>query len=175
VTICTRLSRPPDRTAMLALINAAAQACRGVISVDRWHEPYMPAGELDSEIADGVVFRVAEQGDGTLLGVMGVQDRVDIALIRHAYVAPAAQRRGVGTRLLHEIQALTTLPLLVGTWADARWAVDFYRRNGFTLLAPADACALLRRYWSIPERQIETSVVLADQQWLKRRNPAPGL
>ncbi len=159
-----RKSGKKDRPAMLAIINAAAQAYRGVIPEDRWHEPYMPAGELDAEIADGVVFWVAADA-GKLLGVMGIQDKGEVALVRHAYVSPGAQNRGVGRKLLHHVQGLAGKPVLVGTWAAASWAIEFYRRNGFTLVTGAEKDALLRKYWSIPERQIETSVVLADARW----------
>jgi GNAT superfamily N-acetyltransferase len=158
----------PDLDAALAIINQAAQAYRGVIPADRWHEPYMPRDELAGEIADGVMFWV-EEDDGRLSGVMGIQDKGAVALIRHAYVAPTVQRKGVGTRLLRYVASLTEKPLLIGTWADASWAIDFYRRNGFVLVPKADKDSLLRKYWSIPERQIETSVVLADGQRMDAR------
>jgi N-acetylglutamate synthase-like GNAT family acetyltransferase len=150
---------------MLAIVNAAAQAYRGVIPADRWHEPYMPPEELEKEIADGIVFWVAEE-EGRLLAVMGIQDKGEVALVRHAYVAPTVQRTGVGTRLLRHVQGLTDKPILIGTWASASWAIEFYRRNGFTVVAPACKDSLLRRYWSIPPRQVETSVVLADGRWM---------
>ena len=156
-----------DLPAVLAIINDAARAYRGVIPDDRWHEPYMPAAELASEIAAGVVFRVIEQ-DGRLTAVMGLQDRGDVVLVRHAYVAPSAQRSGLGTRLLREMERLVDKPVLIGTWADARWAIDFYVRNGFTVVPPDEKERLLRTYWSIPARQVETSVVLADRRWMKR-------
>jgi len=156
---------------MLAIVNAAAQAYKGVIPADRWHEPYMPRAEMEREIASGVAFWVAEEG-GRLLGIMGIQDKGEVALVRHAYVSPEAQRGGVGTRLLRHVQGLTKKPVLIGTWAAATWAVDFYRRNGFTVVSPAEKDRLLRRFWSIPARQVETSVVLADEQWVKR---APAL
>jgi N-acetylglutamate synthase-like GNAT family acetyltransferase len=159
-----RRSREADSPAILAIINAAAQAYRGVIPADRWHEPYMLPKELEKEIADGIVFWVAEEG-GQLLAVMGMQDKGEVALVRHAYVAPAAQRKGLGTSLLRHVQGLTDKPVLIGTWADAAWAIDFYRRNGFTVVPKARKEALLRRYWSVPARQIETSVVLADEKW----------
>jgi len=159
-----RKSAGADLAAMLGIINAAAQAYRGVIPADRWHDPYMPLDELEEEIADGVLFWVAEE-DGRLLGVMGIQDKGEVALVRHAYVAPSLQRKGVGTKLLRYVQALTGKPVLIGTWADASWAIDFYKRNGFTVVSYADKDYLLRRYWSIPDRQIETSVVLADARW----------
>ena len=154
-----------DRTQMLAIINEAAQAYRGVIPADRWHDPYMPEPELVHEIASGIIFWVAEEA-GRLLGVIGSQDKGAVTLVRHAYVAPTAQRKGVGTRLLRHVEALAGKPVLIGTWADASWAIDFYRRNGFTVVPHADKDWLLRTYWSIPERQIETSVVLADRRWV---------
>src|SRR4051812_31648753 len=120
-----RRSREADLAAMLAIVNDAAQAYRGVIPADRWREPYMPADELAREIEDGVVFWAAEE-DGRLLGVMGIQDKGDVALVRHAYVAPAAQRKGVGTELLRHVEGLTDRPLLIGTWAAASWAIEFY-------------------------------------------------
>jgi GNAT superfamily N-acetyltransferase len=163
-----RKSVEADLAAIAAVINDAAQAYRGVIPPDRWHEPYMPKDELVREIADGVVFWVAEE-DGRLLGVMGIQDKGPVALVRHAYVAPAAQRQGVGTTLLHHVESLARKPMLIGTWADASWAIEFYRRNGFTLVPAGDKDRLLRTYWSVPERQIETSVVLADGRWTQGR------
>ena len=159
-----RNSREADRPAILSIINAAAEAYRGVIPADRWHEPYMPKDELEREIAQGVVVWLAEE-DGSLLGAMGIQDRLDVALVRHAYVAPSAQRRGVGSRLLRHVTALADKPILIGTWAAATWAIDFYRRQGFELVTAHEKDMLLRKYWSIPARQVETSVVLADARW----------
>jgi GNAT superfamily N-acetyltransferase len=156
-----------DLTAALAIINSAAQAYRGVIPADRWHEPYMSAAELASELASGVAFRVIEQDD-QLTAVMGLQDKGDVVLVRHAYVAPSAQRGGLGTLLLREMERLVDKPILIGTWADARWAVDFYVRNGFAIVPTAEKDRLLRSYWSIPARQVETSVVLADRRWMER-------
>ena len=161
-----RRSAEADLVPMLAIVNDAARAYRGVIPADRWHEPYMPADELQREIAEGVVFWVAEQ-NGRLAGVMGIQDKGDVALVRHAYVAPDTQRSGVGTKLLRHVEGLVDKPILIGTWATASWAIDFYRRNGFTVVSSEDKDNLLRRYWSIPARQIETSVVLANQRWLR--------
>jgi GNAT superfamily N-acetyltransferase len=149
-----------DREAILAIVNAAAEAYRGVIPPDRWHEPYMPGAELDGEIAAGVVFWGYE-ADGELLGVMGLQPVRDVELIRHAYVAPERQRGGVGGALLEHLAARTTRRMLVGTWAAAEWAIAFYRRHGFAPVGPERTAELLRAYWAIPERQIETSVVLA--------------
>ena len=145
---------------MLAIVNAAAEAYRGIIPADCWHEPYMPAAELDAEIAAGVAFS-GYAVDGVLVGVMGVQRVRDVELIRHAYVAPAGQRRGVGAALLEHLTARVDRRILVGTWAAATWAIAFYERYGFARVDPADTAPLLRDYWSIPERQIDSSVVLA--------------
>lgn len=161
-----RKSVDDDFAPMLAIINDAAHAYRGVIPADRWHEPYMPADELSNEIASGVVFWVVEQ-EGRLAGLMGIQDKGDVALVRHAYVAPATQKSGVGTTLLRHVQSLTDKPILIGTWAAASWAIEFYRRNGFTLVSTAQKDHLLQKYWSIPVRQVETSVVLADRRWME--------
>lgn len=154
---------------ILAIINDAAQAYKGVIPEDRWHEPYMPREALAAEIAAGVKFWGFE-GDNTLLGVMGLQPVEDVVLIRHAYVRSAMRRRGIGGRVLQHIRSFSDGPLLVGTWAAADWAIGFYRKQGFSLLPDDEIPGLLRRYWDIPERQIETSVVLADEAWLARRS-----
>jgi GNAT superfamily N-acetyltransferase len=151
--------RDGDFTTTLDIINAAAQAYRDVIPPDRWHEPYMPAQELETAVSQGVSFTVCEE-NGELLGVMGMQRVRDVELIRHAYVRPGLQRGGVGSGLLRHLCERADRPLFVGTWADARWAVDFYRRNGFEPVTGRRAQALLREYWTIPERQIETSAVL---------------
>ena len=166
-----RRSVEADLPAILAIVNDAALAYRSVIPADRWHEPYMPADELEKEISRGVVFWVAEQ-EGRLLGVMGIQDKGDVALVRHAYVSPTLQRTGVGTRLLRHVEGLTHKPILIGTWAAASWAIEFYRRNGFTVVPNREKDRLLRTYWSIPARQIETSVVLADGRWMETQGRA---
>jgi GNAT superfamily N-acetyltransferase len=149
-----------DLPAVLAIVNAAARAYRGVIPPDRWHEPYMSRAELGSELDAGVAFWGCEI-DGRLVGVMGVQPVRDVRLIRHAYVLPEVQRRGVGAALLEHLRRRGSRRLLVGTWAAASWAIDFYRRNGFELVEPERARELLESCWTIPQRQIETSVVLA--------------
>ena len=156
-----RRCRADERDRILAIVNAAAEAYRGVIPADRWHEPYMDAAELDAEIAAGVEFWGLET-DSVLVGVMGVQPVGDVHLIRHAYVEPGHQRHGVGGRLLRQLRSATPGRMLVGTWADAGWAIGFYRRHGFVQVSPEERTRLLRTYWSIPERQVETSVVLAD-------------
>jgi GNAT superfamily N-acetyltransferase len=167
-----RPCRDDDRGAILEIVNAAAEAYRGVIPADRWHDPYMPAEELDGEIDAGVRFWGYE-ADGELLGVMGIQPVRDVDLIRHAYVAPASQGRGVGGALLEHLMGAATRQVLVGTWSAADWAVRFYRGHGFEEVEPGRAAELLRAYWSIPERQIETSVVLARQPRPGRPAPRP--
>jgi GNAT superfamily N-acetyltransferase len=156
-----RACREDDRAVVLAIINAAAEAYRGVIPADRWHDPYMPGAELESEIAAGVAFWGYDD-NGTLVGVMGVQPVRDVDLIRHAYVLPGSQRYGVGGALLRHLRRLNTRRMLVGTWAAADWAIRFYQRHGFELVSPERKLELLKSYWTIPDRQIETSVVLAD-------------
>jgi GNAT superfamily N-acetyltransferase len=149
-----------ERGAVLAIVNEAASAYRGVIPEDCWHEPYMSAAELEGELEEGVTFWGYADG-GRLVGVMGIQRRGDVDLIRHAYVSAGSQRRGVGGALLSHLQGLSDRRMLVGTWAAASWAVAFYRRHGFELVSTVHKDELLRAYWTIPDRQIETSVVLA--------------
>jgi len=155
-----RACRDNDRATILAIVNAAAEAYRGVIPADRWHEPYMSRDELDREITAGVAFWGYEE-NGWLTGVMGIQSVRDVDLIRHAYVLPSSQRLGIGGALLEHLRQLSSRRILVGTWEAADWAIRFYRRHGFELLAPARKAALLKTYWNIPDRQIEVSVVLA--------------
>jgi GNAT superfamily N-acetyltransferase len=155
-----RPGRQDERPAILAIINAAAEAYRGVIPPDRWHEPYMPSTELDREIAAGVVFWVYEV-NGALAGVMGIQPVRAVDLIRHAYVLPASQGKGIGGAMLEHLQTLSTRRMLIGTWAAAEWAIRFYQHHGFELVSRERTPALLKTYWTIPDRQIETSVVLA--------------
>jgi GNAT superfamily N-acetyltransferase len=155
-----RPCRDDDRDAICAIINAAAEAYRGVIPADRWHEPYMPRSEFDNEITAGVDFWGYED-DGVLFGVMGFQSVREVDLIRHAYVLPSRQRLGVGSALLWHLRRMSRRRMLVGTWAVAEWAIRFYRRHGFELVSPVRKTILLKTYWRIPDRQIETSVVLA--------------
>ena len=152
-----------DIRAIFEVINDSAVAYKGVIPGDRWHEPYMSVGEIRHAIKDGVVFWGLEQ-DGSLAGVMGIQDKGDVALIRHAYVLTRMRRQGIGEKLLRHLAGLTAKPILVGTWKDAPWAISFYRKNRFYLVSDEEKDGLLRKYWSIPERQIETSVVLTNQK-----------
>jgi GNAT superfamily N-acetyltransferase len=147
-----------------AIINDGAQAYRGTIPADRWTEPYMSRERLLHEIDDGVVFWGCEE-NGTLMGVMGIQPVREVTLIRHAYVRTGSQKQGVGSRLLSHLRELTKDPVLIGTWADAVWAIRFYERHGFRMVSGEAKDRLLKKYWKIPERQVETSVVLADAQW----------
>jgi GNAT superfamily N-acetyltransferase len=146
------------------IINDAAQAYKGIIPEDRWHEPYMSRDALRNEIDDGVRFWGVEE-NGELVGVMGIQDKGEVDLIRHAYVKTDQQRKGLGQQLLEFLESKTEKPILIGTWADAVWAVGFYQKNGYRLLKAVEKTMLLNRFWNIPERQVETSVVLANGKW----------
>jgi N-acetylglutamate synthase-like GNAT family acetyltransferase len=148
-----------DTAEILTIVNLAAEAYRGVIPPDRWHEPYMSESELRSEISSGVEFWGFE-AQGKLLGIMGIQPVQDVDLIRHAYVLPGQQRSGIGSTLIKHLRHTSSRRMLVGTWAAAGWAIDFYRRHGFILVSEEERSRLLGTYWDIPERQIETSVVL---------------
>jgi GNAT superfamily N-acetyltransferase len=164
-----RLCTESDFKQIFEIINDAAHAYKGIIPEDRWHEPYMPFDELRKEIENGVIFWGLEH-DGQLLGVMGIQDKGEATLIRHAYVSTQAQKLGIGTKLLKYLEGLTENPVLIGTWAAASWAISFYEKNGYVLVSEKEKNFLLRKYWSIPERQVETSVVLA-KRTCKRAQP----
>ncbi len=155
-------STKDDFTQIHEIINDAASAYKGIIPADRWHDPYMSETELQDQIDDGVTFWCYMEDDG-IIGVMGIQDKGDVTLIRHAYVRTAARNKGVGGKLLRHLNTLTTKPVLIGTWADATWAIEFYKKYGFRLVSFEEKEELLRKYWSIPLRQIETSVVLSSQ------------
>lgn len=159
-----RLCHPNDFEQIYAIINDAAQAYKGVIPGDCWHEPYMTRAELQHELAAGVEFWGYEQA-GELVGVMGIQPVQDVTLIRHAYVRTANRNRGIGGQLLAHLRTLTDRPILIGTWATAMWAICFYQKHGFRLVSTVEKERLLRKYWTISNRQIETSVVLAEQKW----------
>lgn len=159
-----RLCTQSDFDTIYEIINDAAQAYRGVIPADRWHEPYMSKDALAREIGDGVVFW-GDASDDNLRGVMGIQDKKEVTLIRHAYVRTKLRKQGIGTRLLNHLAARTNKPILIGTWKDAAWAISFYEKNGYTRVSEEEKNRLLRRFWNIPERQVETSVVLADSRW----------
>ena len=149
-----------DFDTMLAVINDGAEAYRRAIPADRWHDPYMSADDLSGEISAGVAFRGWFDPAAGLIGVMGAQPVLDVILIRHAYVRTDRQRDGIGSALIQDLLARAEKPVLVGTWASAVWAVGFYQKHGFGLVTPEEKDRLLRRYWNIPDRQIETSVVL---------------
>ena len=153
-----------DFEAIFQIINDAAEAYRGIIPVDRWHEPYMPREELRAEVSAGVSFLGYEK-DSELAGVMGTQDVQDVTLIRHAYVRTSQRGQGIGGELLGRIMGQATKPVIIGTWADAVWAVRFYENHGFKVVSTQEKETLLGKYWNVPDRQIETSVVLADQKW----------
>ena len=157
-----RLCKDTDFDAIVEIINDGAQAYRGAIPADRWKDPYMPEQELRHELAGGVVFWGFEE-NGELVGVMGIQDVADVTLIRHAYVRTVNRGRGIGAALLLHLRSLATKPILIGTWKAATWAIRFYQKHGFRLVAEDEKNRLLKKYWSIPQRQIETSVVLAEE------------
>jgi len=146
------------------IINDAAEAYRNVIPADCWHDPYMPESELNLQIEEGVEFWCYKEDD-KILGVMGIQDKGDVTLIRHAYVRTSERHKGIGTKLLAHLRALTSKPTLIGTWVAADWAIQFYQKHGFRMLSPEEKNKMLLKYWSIPQRQVETSVVLASRDW----------
>ncbi len=159
--------RPCDKNdfdRIYSIVNDAALAYKGVIPEDRWKEPYMSRDELQHEIDQDVLFWGYEV-DGEIVGVMGIQHVQDVTLIRHAYVRTANQKLGIGEKLLLELRRQTDRPILIGTWADAVWAIRFYEKHGFQRVSITDKERLLEKYWSIPKRQVETSVVLADRAW----------
>jgi uncharacterized repeat protein (TIGR03833 family) len=155
-----------DFEMIYSIINEAAQVYKGVIPGDRWKVPYMSKGELKHEIDAGVVFWGFEE-DHQLIGVMGIQHVQDVTLIRHAYVRLQQQHRGIGKKLLLELYKKSDRPILIGTWADATWAIRFYENRGFKRVSEREKNRLLEKYWSIPERQVATSVVLADRKWFE--------
>jgi N-acetylglutamate synthase-like GNAT family acetyltransferase len=146
------------------IINDAAKAYQGIIPEDRWHEPYMTEEELNTQIGEGVEFWCYSE-EGEITGVMGIQYKQDVTLIRHAYVRTTKRNKGIGSKLLQHLCATATTPVLIGTWADAKWAIDFYQKHAFRLLQKEEKNNLLRKYWTIPDRQIDTSVVLASADW----------
>ncbi len=160
----TRSDETKDFSTIYEIINDASLAYKGIIPVDRWQEPYMPEKELQKQISEGVQFWKYQEDD-QILGVMGIQFKQDVTLIRHAYVRTAARKKGIGGRLLQHLTDLAETPILIGTWADAIWAINFYQKHGFRLLSKKETNRLLKIYWSIPERQVETSVVMANEDW----------
>lgn len=170
--VMIRQCQPAELDDICAVINDGAAAYRGVIAADCWNDPYMSGGELRRELDAAVLFSGCYEG-GRLLAVMGLQQVGDVALIRHAYTRTANQGTGMGTALLAHLRSQTDRPMLVGTWKAATWAVRFYQSRGFGLVNAPQKDALLRRYWTVPERQIEESVVLADAQWFARSSTTP--
>lgn len=146
------------------IINDAATAYKGIIPADRWQEPYMPEQELKAQISEGVEFWCYND-TGVIAGVMGIQERGDVTLIRHAYVRTTQRNKGIGGKLLAHLKELTDKPILIGTWADADWAIGFYQKHGFRLLPQEEKNKLLVKYWTVPQRQVETSIVLASSDW----------
>lgn len=159
-----RKATAADFEAIYRVINDAAIAYKGVIPEDRWHDPYMPRTELQEQIEDRVEFSCYFENDN-VLGVMGIQDKNDVCLIRHAYVLTASRNSGIGTKLLRELSRNSVKPILIGTWKAAAWAIRFYLKNGFNVVTEEEKEVLLRKYWNIPERQVETSVVLSDGKY----------
>lgn len=166
-----REAKHDDIAEMCVVINDGASAYKGIIPADRWHEPYMAVAELGSEMAAGVRFLCCVEA-GEILGVMGIQDKGNVVLIRHAHVRTAARRQGMGAKLMNDLILKTEKPILIGTWRAAQWAIDFYKKQGFSVLPDRQAQALLKEFWSVPARQMETSVVLADRRFLARPDNA---
>ena len=158
-----------DFSRIYEVINDGASAYKGIIPADRWHEPYMSKEELKTQMEEGVEFWCYSE-NGNILGVMGIQDKGEVTLIRHAYVRSVERKKGIGGKLLEHLRSMTSTPILIGTWADAKWAIDFYVKHGFRLLSREDTRELLHSYWRIPERQVETSVVLASEDWTVSRS-----
>ncbi|HKY20271.1 MAG TPA: GNAT family N-acetyltransferase [Vicinamibacterales bacterium] len=156
-----RLCRVDEHPAILAIVNAAAERYRGVIPADCWHDPYMPFDQLENDIAGGVTFWGYDDGHDGLLGVMGIQAVREVELIRHAYIRPGEQGRGVGGTLLRYLENRSRRQILIGTWANAEWAIHFYQKHGYQLAPSTETARLLRTYWTITPRQAEASVVLS--------------
>jgi N-acetylglutamate synthase-like GNAT family acetyltransferase len=161
-----RIGADEDFEEIFNIINDAAIAYKGIIPSDGWHEPYMTKEELREQIEDGVSFSCYVDNN-EIIGVMGIQDKTDVELIRHAYVRTKRRNKGVGTILLRELINGSTKPILIGTWKAAYWAISFYEKHGFRLVDEEEKGRLLKRYWSIPDRQAEASVVLVDERYKK--------
>ncbi|HEX8267674.1 MAG TPA: GNAT family N-acetyltransferase [Pyrinomonadaceae bacterium] len=158
-----------DFNEIFNIINDAAMAYKGIIPPDQWHEPYMTKEQLKGQIEDGVRFSCYVDDD-KIVGVMGVQDKTDVTLIRHAYVGTKQRNKGIGTMLLRELIKDSTKPILIGTWKAADWAISFYEKHGFCLVDEEEKNRLLKKYWVIPDRQVETSVVLVDEKYKEKKN-----
>ena len=158
-----------DFEEIFKVINNAAIAYKGVIPPDRWHEPYMTKEELKAQIEVGVRFSCFVD-DTEIIGVMGIQDKTDVDLIRHAYVRTKQRKKGIGSLLLQELIRDSKKPILIGTWKAAHWAINFYEKHGFRLVSEEEKNNLLKKYWTIPDRQVETSVVLADEKYKRLKD-----
>ena len=156
-----------DLEAILAVINAAAESYRAFIPANQWKEPYMHEQELVREIAAGIKFSGFEQ-EGVLKGITGVQKIQAVPLIRHAYVDPSIQRCGIGSALLSHCRTSINGSILIGTWADATWAINFYEKHGFCKTSQSNTVRLLHNNWTVPETQIEASVVMANSEWFEK-------
>ncbi|MEO8064096.1 MAG: GNAT family N-acetyltransferase [Pseudomonadota bacterium] len=165
--IAIRAAEPRDLEMVFEIINDSARAYKGVIPDSAWHEPYMPMDHLQSEIAKGVSFHCCDY-DGRTMGVMGVQDVKDVTLVRHAYVRTESRSQGIGRALLESVTRLTPRPVLIGAWRAASWAIQFYQKNGFTLLDETEKTRVLKTYWTISDFQVQESVVLANRRWMER-------
>jgi GNAT superfamily N-acetyltransferase len=163
--ITIRAAGPLDVDTLFEIINDSARAYKGVIPDAAWHEPYMPKDHLQSEIDKGVRFYCGDVG-GRTMGVMGIQDVRDVTLVRHAYVRTESRSQGIGRALLDSVTRLTARPVLIGAWRAASWAIQFYQKNGFTLLDEAQKNRVFRTYWTISDFQVQESVVLADRRWM---------
>jgi N-acetylglutamate synthase-like GNAT family acetyltransferase len=153
-----------DFEEILNIINDAAIAYKGVIPPDRWHEPYITKEELQGQIEDGVRFSCYVDNN-EIVGVMGIQDKAEVKLIRHAYVRTKQRNKGIGALLLQELIKDSKKPILIGTWKAAAWAIRFYEKHGFRVVREEEKNRLLKKYWAIPDRQVETSVVLVDGKY----------
>jgi N-acetylglutamate synthase-like GNAT family acetyltransferase len=160
----TRSDEKKDFNEIYEIINDASSVYKGIIPNDRWQEPYMSKEELKKQIDEGVQFWNYTENN-RIVGVMGIQFKNDVTLIRHAYVRTTERKKGIGGKLLQHLLNLSPTPILIGTWADASWAIHFYKKHNFRLLSEIEKNELLKKYWSIPERQVETSVVLASKDW----------
>jgi len=162
-----------DFATIYEVINDGASAYKGIIPIDRWHEPYMSKEDLQMQIKEGVEFWCFRERE-RILGVMGIQYKGEVTLIRHAYVRSTERKKGIGGKLLEHLRTFTSTPILIGTWSDATWAIEFYIKHGFRVLTPIETKELLHTYWRIPERQVETSVVLASEDFPARWSQTQG-
>ena len=160
----TKSDEKKDFNTIYTIINDASIAYKGIIPEDRWKEPYMSKNELETQIKEGVQFWNYEENK-EILGVMGIQFKDGVTLIRHAYVRTIARQKGIGGKLLKHLITMSETPVLIGTWKDASWAISFYKKYGFRVLSDDEKNKLLNSYWNVPERQIETSIVLASEDW----------